>query len=647
MLRLFAMHAAVSLIPVLLLGMALALTYRSEAQDRGLAQGRSKALLLAEAGVEPMLDGRPLSEPLTSTEDTNLHKLVNLTRQDGQVLRIRLRDLGGQVVFSDDGSGFSEPVDDEAIDAARGETVALVTHLNTDANDTGPKGVAAIEVYVPLKDAEGSPVGVLESYLPYGPINDDVNAALSNLYRNLVLGLAALYLVIFVISISVSRGLRRQVAINAFMAEHDTLTNLPNRTLFLRRAEAALRDAELHREPVTIAIIDLDRFKEVNDTLGHHNGDLVLAEIAHRLGQEARGCDTIARLGGDEFGVIMRDLRDPSRELAALRAVIDLEVEVSGLPLSLEASIGYVVAPFDGVEVDELLQHADVAMYMAKAKHLGVVRYDADQDHYDASKLELVAQLRHAIDDGQLVLHYQPKEWLTDGRVDAIEALVRWQHPTHGLLYPDSFLPLAEQTDLIDKLTDWVLARALVETHHLRVNDEPLAVAVNVSARNLSSPDFADEVIRTLRRLDMAADRLIIEITETALLADPDRAATALARLSDFGVRISLDDFGSGQTSLGYLSALPIHELKIDKSFVTDMLVNPAHAAIVRSIVDLGHNLSLSVVGEGVETEETRAMLRLSGCDVAQGFLMARPMPVDRLPEWFMARAERVVAAQT
>jgi EAL domain-containing protein (putative c-di-GMP-specific phosphodiesterase class I) len=333
--------------------------------------------------------------------------------------------------------------------------------------------------------------------------------------------------------------------------------------------------------------------------------------------------------------------------LAALRSVIDREVEVSGLPLSLEASIGYVVAPFDGTEVDELLQHADVAMYMAKAKHLGIVRYDPRQDHYDASKLELVAQLRHAIDDGQLVLHYQPKASLLDGSVDAIEALVRWQHPTHGLLQPDSFLPLAEQTDLIDRLTDWVLARALVETNLLRNGDDPLAVAVNISARNLASPDFADAVIGTLRRLGVPAERLIIEITETALLVDPDRAATTLAMLSDFGVRISLDDFGSGQTSLGYLSALPIHELKIDKSFVIDMLENPAHAAIVRSIVDLGHNLSLCVVGEGVETEATLAMLRTTGCDIAQGYLLARPMPIDALPAWFISGAQQVVSART
>ena len=647
MLRLFATHAAVSLIPVLLLGVVLGFTYRSEAQDRGLTEGKSKALLLAEVGVEPLLDGRPLSGRLTFNENASLRRLVDLTSKEGQLLRMRLRDLDGKVVFSDDGSGFADAPDDEALDAANGETVGLLTHMNTDTNDSGPKGVAAVEVYVPLENADGEQIGVLESYLPYGPINDDVNAALSNLYRNLVLGLAALYIVLFVISLSVSRGLRRQVGINAYMAEHDTLTDLPNRTLFHRRAETALRDAAANREPVTIAIIDLDRFKEVNDTLGHHNGDRVLAELACRLAKHARPCDTIARLGGDEFGVILRDVRDPSLELAALRAVIDREVEVSGLPLSLEASIGYVVAPFDGGEVDELLQHADVAMYVAKAQHLGIVRYDPAHDHYDAAKLELVAQLRHAIDAGQLVLHYQPKTTLIDGRVDEIEALVRWRHPVHGLLYPDSFLPLAEQTDLIDRLTDWVLARALVETDHLRASDEPVAVAVNISARSLSSPDFADVVIGTLRRLDVAADRLIIEITETALLADPDRAATTLARLSDFGVRISLDDFGSGQTSLGYLSALPIHELKIDKSFVTDMLVNPAHAAIVRSIVDLGHNLALSVVGEGVETEDTLTMLRSSGCDIAQGFLMARPMPAEQLPGWFISRAERVVSART
>src|SRR5205814_6063462 len=218
-------------------------------------------------------------------------------------------------------------------------------------------------------------------------------------------------------------------------------------------------------------------------------------------------------------------------------------VEVSGLPVSVEASIGYVVAPDDGTDVGELLQRADVAMYVAKAQHAGVVRYDAHQDHYDAANLSLVAELRHAIKDGQLLLHYQPKARLSDSRVEAVEALVRWRHPMHGLLYPDRFLPLAEQTDLIDKLTDWVVERAVTEVRDLGAVGAELAIAVNVSARNLAQPDFARRVVSTLERLGVAPARLIIEITETALLTDPRRAALVLAELASAGVKVSLDDF--------------------------------------------------------------------------------------------------------
>jgi diguanylate cyclase (GGDEF)-like protein len=386
---------------------------------------------------------------------------------------------------------------------------------------------------------------------------------------------------------------------------------------------------------LAIAIIDLDRFKDVNDTLGHPLGDQMLNEIAGRLAAEMRIGDTVARLGGDEFGVILRDVADAEPALRRLRDVIEREVEVSQLPLSVQASIGYVLGPEDGTDIDTLLQRADVAMYVAKAQHAGVVRYDAALDHYDAAKLSLVAELRNAIDDGQLVLHYQPQTALADGHLTGVEALVRWQHPTHGLLYPDKFLPLAEQTDLIDQLTDWVLNAALSEVRDLGSRwGSDFAVAVNVSARSICRADFANQVIQTLYAIDVPAERLIIEVTETALLSDPARAAQVLGQLADAGVKISLDDFGRGQTSLGYLSALPIDELKIDKSFVLDMLSDPAHAAIVRSIVDLGHNLGLRVVGEGVETQDALTTLRETGCDVAQGFLFARPMPADRLRRW-------------
>jgi EAL domain-containing protein (putative c-di-GMP-specific phosphodiesterase class I) len=273
-------------------------------------------------------------------------------------------------------------------------------------------------------------------------------------------------------------------------------------------------------------------------------------------------------------------------------------------------------------------------MYGAKAHRVGVMRWEPSLDHYDAASLSLVSELRHAIDDGQLVLHYQPQVSLARSEVNAIEALVRWCHPAHGLLQPGQFLPLAEQTDVIEALTRWVLRTALSEVRALGPAYADLSVAVNVSARSIGRASFADEVIAVLRELEVPAERLIIEVTETALLADPPSAAVVLDRLSAAGVSISLDDFGRGQTSLAHLSALPIHELKIDKSFVGDMLDNGAHAAIVRSVIDLGHNLLLRVVAEGVERKEVLSSLRQSGCDIAQGFLLARPMPFTKLDGW-------------
>jgi EAL domain-containing protein (putative c-di-GMP-specific phosphodiesterase class I) len=265
-----------------------------------------------------------------------------------------------------------------------------------------------------------------------------------------------------------------------------------------------------------------------------------------------------------------------------------------------------------------------------------VARYHAEDDQYDARNLELIADFRRALHFDDLVLHYQPKLNINDRSVDVVEALVRWQHPVHGLLYPDSFIPLIEPTDLVEPLTEWVIERAVAELN--RLDDDSIAVAVNVSARNLGDAAFARRVLDRLDVLRVPAQRLIIEITETALLSDPDRAADILAELHAAGVRVSLDDFGQGQTSLGYLSALQLDELKIDRAFVRDMLENPAHAAIVRSIVDLGHNLGLQVVSEGVETDDVLAAVAATGCDIAQGYLFARPMPIGDLSAWLADR---------
>ncbi|MCU1458355.1 MAG: diguanylate cyclase/phosphodiesterase, partial [Actinomycetia bacterium] len=376
-------------------------------------------------------------------------------------------------------------------------------------------------------------------------------------------------------------------------------------------------------------------FKEINDTLGHVVGDRVLIELGRRLDTAMPAPDFVARLGGDEFGLVVHGVCDAQTLTRRLRDAIGRDVEFDDLRLVVEASIGFVVAPEDGADVDQLLQHADVAMYVAKAQQAGPVRYDPAHDHYDAHNLTLIADLRRGIDAGELVLHYQPKTRVLDGRVDSVEALVRWQHPTLGMIPPDRFIPLAEKTDLMERLTTWVLGAALREIRDLgNTADDRLPVAVNVSARSLARPDFAEHVVQTLGRLGVPPQRLVIEITETALLADPGRAAKVLAELAAVGVRVSLDDFGSGQTSLGYLSALTVHELKIDKGFVSNMLERGADDAIVRSIIDLGHNLGLRVVAEGVDTDGILLRLRSAGCDVAQGYLLARPMSITALKAW-------------
>jgi diguanylate cyclase (GGDEF)-like protein len=524
------------------------------------------------------------------------------------------------------------PVEEAAVTAGRGRTVTELTHLGADGN-ANPGGPAAVEVYMPLSGGwPKARVGVLEVYLPYAPIGQDVAAGLHSLYRNLAGGLLLLWMALFGISLSVTRRLRRQVAINRFDAEHDALTALPNRALFRALGDRAL-DARRGHGSVAVAIIDLDRFRDVNDTLGHPSGDQVLLAVAERLAAALGPADTVARLGGDEFGILLADGERAAETLGRLRELIQAELVIDRLPLSIEASIGFAVSPEDGADVTTLLQLADVALYRAKQLHRGVSRYDRSADRYEPADLALVAELRAAIQAGQLTLHYQPKLALDGGPVATVEALVRWDHPTLGLLLPGRFLPLAEQTDVIHELTAWVLRRALEEIGPLG----SLGVAVNISARNLGARDFAGRVADILATTAVAAGRLTLELTETAILIDPARAVDVLSELSATGVRVSVDDFGQGQTSLRYLSVLPVHELKVDQQFVATMLTNPAHLAIVRSIIDLGHNLELRVVAEGVETEPVLDALRIFGCDVAQGYLIARPMTVSALRQWLAA----------
>jgi diguanylate cyclase len=628
---------------VVVIGLVLGLSFRSDASRRALAEGRAEALLISETAVGPELSGRPLSEGLTPREVGDMNRLVATSIKSGDVLRLRLRNLAGSIVFSSDKDGPREHLGDDDLEeihnAASGEVVASLTTLDAD-NASGPRGPAAVEVYLPLlAGTSGQRVGVLEIYLPYAPIANDVNAGLSRLYRYLAMGLGLLYVLLFAISLAVGRRLRKQVKLTRYVGEHDVLTDLPNRILFQSQAEAELRRAREAGESTAIGVVDLDRFKEINDTLGHRNGDALLSILSSVMRAQLPATSVVARLGGDEFGFALSGGAELEANLVRLRDALAAEILIRGIPLSIESSIGYALAPLDGETLDELLPLAEIAMYAAKEHHLGVARYDAEQNHFIAADLALMADLRLAIADDQLTLHYQPQISIATGEVEAVEALVRWQHPVEGLIFPDRFIGLAEKTDLIDRLTEWVLQRALDDSTQFRPSTKELCVAVNISARNLSKAGFASKVVRTLSASGFNPGRLILEVTETALMTDPLRATQSLEELGAAGVSLSIDDFGVGQTSLSYLSSLPISELKIDRSFITDMRDDDGHAAIVRAIVDLGHNLGFRVVGEGVEDVGVLHELSVAGCDVAQGYHFAKPMPIDVLNDWLSRRS--------
>ncbi|HEX2902357.1 MAG TPA: bifunctional diguanylate cyclase/phosphodiesterase [Jatrophihabitans sp.] len=626
--RLFAIYAVVSLIPVLVLGAVLLGVLQRNADARGIAEGKARADLIVRTAIAPLLTGSDLSGGLSGGEQAGVEREVQLAMQSGDVLRLRIRNLSGQLIFS------HQEVHDGDVEAVgravAGQTVARLTWLNADGAGPGSRGPRALEIFQPLNSVQdGRRIGVVVLYLPYGPIASEISAGQRTVTFTLAGGVLLVWLCTLAVSASVTGRLRRQILINGHLADHDALTALPNRAQFNRRARVALAAG-----PAAIAVIDLDRFKDVNDALGHGNGDLLLSMLAQRLRSMLRPGDTIARLGGDEFGVVLAGLGEECvaiERIAGIRRRLGDPITVNGVPLVVEASVGLALAPHDGTDIDTLLARADLAMYVAKRQHLGVLRYRVEQDGHNAATLSLVGELGGAIERGELVLHYQPKGDLRDGVVTELEALVRWRHPRHGLLFPDAFLPLAEQTELIEDLTRWVIGMVAAELPRLDPAGR-LAVAVNVSAHSVVRAEFAADVLAVLQQCRLDPRRLVVEVTETALLTDPAAAARTLTELNAAGVRIAIDDFGAGQTSLGYLATLPVSELKIDKTFVLPMTTDTRKAAIVQSVIELGHSLGFTVTAEGVETAEALDRLTDAGCDTAQGYLLARPAAPADLP---------------
>jgi diguanylate cyclase (GGDEF)-like protein len=430
----------------------------------------------------------------------------------------------------------------------------------------------------------------------------------------------------------------RQAAVNSHRAYHDALTELPNRASLAQNLQTALGAADHEHRPLAVLLLDVDDFKAINDTLGHEFGDLVLKQIGHRLTDALGDHDVLARLGGDEFAVVVEAApQDAERTAHRLLSALDHPMQVESLSLRIAASIGIACFPQHGRNVRELLRHADVAMYCAKASDVSVETYAEEYDEYSIDRLALAAQLRRGIERGELTVHYQPKAPLNGGSTSSVEALARWNHPQLGGIGPDGFIPIAEQTGVIKPLTDFVLESALDQCRQWRREGLEVTVSVNISARSLLDHDLPSMIASLLKRFGLPASVLQLEITESRIVADLRRARTVLDQLRSMGVKIAIDDFGTGFSSLSQLQHLPIDEIKIDRSFVTRMETDRSDEVLVRSIIDLGRNLGLRVTAEGVETESVRRRLRQLGCDYAQGFHIGRPAAADECRRYLAA----------
>jgi diguanylate cyclase (GGDEF)-like protein len=630
-LSLLGRFSLMSLAVIAALGLAMGITLKRQIEDRALSRAAQLAEVVAELGVQSRLQPADLDGRLPASRVRALDRALSNFATDRGVKRLKVFNDDGRIVYSDDHAimGESEQADDGVVAALNGNSSTDLEH-GTDDDGTGDR---TLEVYTPLRFDDGSTAGALEIYMPYGPVAEEIRTDVLTVYLLLGGGLFLLFVALFRIVAGASRRLHHQ-------ALHDGLTGLPNRTELYRRLHRAIGSANGDRM-AALLLIDLDRFKEVNDTLGHDHGDELLVEVATRLRAALRRGDTLARLGGDEFAVLLADVPDrPSvAELAGrLQDALRRPFALRGVAVELEASIGVALCPDHGRDVNTLVQRADVAMYDAKRAQVGVATYSAERDPYSADRLGLLVELRHALVSDELLLHYQPKVAVDGGEVIGVEALVRWQHPTRGLLGPAEFVPLAERTGAIADLTRWVLGAALRQCRQWHDAGTELSVAVNLAAANIVDVMLPDAIAALLEHHGVPARLLECEISEHTVMADPVRAMEVLGRLRDMGLRLSLDDFGTGHSSLAYLKRLPLDEVKIDRSFVAGMTEDEGDAVIVRSTIDLARNLGLDVVAEGVENEAILRGLGALRCDIAQGFHLSRPLPAAELEAWLAAR---------
>ena len=431
--------------------------------------------------------------------------------------------------------------------------------------------------------------------------------------------------------------LKQQMDALEHQALHDALTGLPNRTLLYDRLEQGILSAKSDQHPLSLILIDLNHFKTINDTLGHHYGDLLLQQVGHRLSELVRETDTVARLGGDEFALFLpmtsqeQTLEMSNKIISAIERPFILDDHV----LSISSSQGLVFYPDHGENVETLMKRADISMYTAKRTDSGYSIYSSDLDTHTIEQLSLIGDLRDALEHDKLMLYYQPQVDMKTKQVIAVEVLLRWLHPLQGFISPERFIPMAEQNGLMKKLTMWVLEKALEQSKKWSKEGLDLHISVNLSASNLQDLQLPDDVQKLLNEYKIDSNTLIFEITESSIMSNPNRAMEILHKLSSMDIKLSIDDFGTGYSSLAYLKNMPVNEIKVDKSFVIDMLEDQNDEMIVRTVINLAHNLGLRVVAEGIESKEVWDKLRVLECDTAQGYFLSRPVPAESFYSWF------------
>lgn len=627
--------ALMTLVPVLVLAVVLSKSFTGSMRERALQDAESRALvverLVGEQRLAATVGGR--SGRGRSTTRRELDRTLAPLLRDGAVRALAIVDRQGRTVYST----RPRTIGEQSSSAASATALAG----STAAGIAERAGQETIEAAVPLPSGEqgGRPAGALRVDLPYEPVRAALASDARRLHLILLVGLAALCLGLLRTAVRASSRLRSQAAQTEHQAMRDALTGLPNRALFNRLLEDAL-SSRRGDGSVAVLLMDLDRFKEINDTLGHFNGDVVIERVGERLRTVVREGDTVARLGGDEFAMLLCGVSSAEAVAATADRVhraLEEPFTAGGLALKVEASIGIALHPQDGDRAGALLRAADVAMYAAKEAHTGHAFYSPDQHQYSPARLGLVAQLARAMDSHELVLHYQPKANLRTGEIDGVEALVRWHHPQRGLLYPGEFIPVTERTSLIRPVTIHLLERALDQICDWEREGRGLSIAVNLSAQILLDLGLPGEIGRMLSRVGAPPERLELEVTESAIMYDPRRTKRVLDELHEMGLRVAIDDFGTGYSSLVSLRTLPISTIKIDKSFVMGMEHDANDAAIVKSTAQLGSNLGLTVVAEGVETPAAWNELKQLGCDYAQGYYLSKPLDSEQFMRWLVA----------